>query len=79
MESTNVRMARLEEKFDNIAKDIQGIKKLLEGNGKPGVIGRLEEVEKKLAEYDGGKKMLIAIFGSSLFTGILVFILQKFL
>ena len=76
-ESNTVRLARIEEKFDSMAKDINQIKKSLEGNGNPGFIGRLEEVEKKLSEYNGGTKMIGAILGSSLVTGILVFILGK--
>jgi hypothetical protein len=76
-ESNTVRLARLEEKFDSMAKDINQIKKVLEGNGNPGFIGRLEEVEKKLSEYNGGTKMIGAILGSSLVTGVLVFVLGK--
>lgn len=77
VESNNVRLARLEEKFDSMASDISQIKKSLEGNGKPGLIGRLNDVEKKLAEYNGGAKMMGAIIGSSLVTGVLVFLMQR--
>lgn len=76
-ESNNVRLARLEEKFDAMAKDINQIKKSLEGNGNPGFIGRLEEVEKNLSEYNGGTKMFGAIIGSSLVTGLIVFAIGK--
>lgn len=76
-ESNNVRLARLEEKFDSMAESIETIKKSLSGNGKPGLIGRLDNVEKKLAEYNGGAKMFGAVLGSSLITGTLVYILNK--
>lgn len=76
-ESNTVRLARLEEKFDAMAQDIESIKKSLDGNGKPGIIGRLGEVERKLAENNGVKKTVFAIFGSSLVTGLIVFGIQR--
>lgn len=76
-ESTQVRLARLEEKFDYMADDIHQIKKILEGNGKPGALGRIDELEKKLSEYNGGAKMVKAMLGCSSFTGIVILIGQK--
>jgi len=81
-ESNSVRLARLEEKFDGVIRSQDQLSKLLKGNGKPGYIEESEKrftaIELKIAEFNGGKKLLTAMFGSSLITGILIFILGKF-
>jgi hypothetical protein len=87
-ESNAVRLARLEEKFGAMADDISEIKKILVGNGKPGLIKDIENMENdfndkiniintKMSESEGGKKMLTGIFGSGLFCGIVVYIVSK--
>lgn len=76
-ESTDVRLARLETKFDALISDIAEIKKEIKGNGKPGLVERITEVEKKIAENSGGRKMLTGILGSSTITGIIVYAVQK--
>ena len=77
VESNKVKLIRLEEKFNYMGKDIIQIKKSLEGNGQPGFVNRLENVEKKLSEFHGVTKILGIIFGSSLTTGLIVFIIGK--
>lgn len=76
-ESVDVRLARLEEKFDSMGSDIADIKKAIKGNGKPGLIDRVNDVEKKLAEHAGGKKMLVGILSSSAVTGLIVYLVQR--
>lgn len=76
-ESVEVKIARLEEKFGGMAEDISDIKKLLKGNGQPGLVKRVNDLDKKFAELDGSKKTLGAILGSSFFTGIILTLANK--
>lgn len=76
-ESADVRLARIEEKFKGMASDISEIKILLKGNGQPGLVKKISDLETKFAEFNGGKKMAGAILGSSLFTGIIFSIASK--
>ena len=76
-EQIEVQVARLEEKFTGMAKDIHEIKKLLKGNGNPGLVKKVADLDTKLAEQKGAKQMLGLIFGSSAFTGVCVFGFQK--
>jgi len=54
-----VKIARLEEHYDGVAKSIDKIEKALTGNGKPGLVDRVDDLYKYVYMIIGG----IAVIG----------------
>ena len=73
------RIIRMEEKLDHLIGDMDELKKMLMGNGKPGLFKDVENIKLELAEKRGIKKTVLAIFGSGIVTSILTALSFKFL
>lgn len=77
-ENWEVPFARLEGKVDSLTDDTQRIVKLLEGNGKPGMVQRLAEaekgiegVEKRQSESADDRKWLWRALGGALISAVI--------
>ena len=57
---------------------IKVLNKEVFGNGKPGLNGKLDSVEKKLNEINGAKKVWNTLFGTGFGITVLVVLLQAF-
>ncbi len=76
VEKTNVRLARMEEKFDSLGENLHELVKTIKGNGKAGFIQdvntKLSEMNSRMDKYEGMVNTIKYLFGGGIFITIIV-------